>query len=120
MSKQLTRLVSCDLDKITKTTSEDGDIIESSMKVGTYSIMCQELNDEVSANVYGANLNKIRRISSVHNILEILLRSKLNNSSDNISKYRITFNGDTYKITDVKSKYIDIEWINTNGEQFSR
>lgn len=119
MSKQLTRLISCDLDKITKTTSDDGDLIESPMKVGTYSIMTQELTDEVSANVYGANLNKIKRISSVHNILEILLRSKLNNSSDNISKYRIIFNGEVYKITDVKSKYIDIEYLGTDGSKLS-
>lgn len=119
MSKQLTRLVSSDLLKISKQTTPDGDYEETSLKVGTYSIMCQELNDEVSANIYGANLNKIKRISSVHNLLEILLRSKLNNSEDNISKYRITFNGDLYKITDVKSKYIDIEAIGSYNEPTS-
>ena len=111
MSKQLTRLISCDLFKVLQVQTPDGDVSNIQSKEGTYSIVYQELADEVSANIYGANLNKIRRISSVNNLLEILLRSKLNNTSDNISKYRITFNDDTYKITDVKSKYIDIERI---------
>lgn len=119
MSKQLTRLISCDLNKVTKITTSDGDRTETSMKVGTYSIITQELSDEISANIYGANLNKIRRISSVHNILEILLRSKLNNSQDNISKYRIIFNGEVYKITDVKSKYIDIEYVGSDDNKIS-
>ena len=69
----------------------------------------KELNDNVSATIYGADINKILRISSVNKILEILLKEKLNNSSDNISKYRISYDTSKYKVKDVKSKYIDIE-----------
>lgn len=111
MSKQLIKLKGCELYKVTPTSTDDGDITESYTKVGDYSITIQELTDTVSASVYGANINKMLKISSVHQILEILLKSKLNNSSDNISKYRIYFDNIYYKIVDVKSKYIDIERI---------
>lgn len=111
MSKQLIRLKSCELYKVTPTSTDDGDITESYDKIGDYKITTQELSDNVSASVYGANITKMLKISSVHQILEILLKSKLNNSSDNVSKYRILLDNIYYKIVDVKSKYIDIERI---------
>lgn len=107
--KQLTRLESIQLYSLGKTTLPDGDTQETETLVGNYKVVAQELNDNVSATIYGANINKIIRISSVNKILEILLKEKLNNTSDNISKYRITYGTSKYKIVDVKSKYIDIE-----------
>jgi len=107
--KQLTRLESIDLYKIGKETLPDGDSQETETLIGSYKIIAQELNDNVSATIYGADINKILRISSVNKILEILLKEKLNNTSDNISKYRIHYGDSSYKVKDVKSKYIDIE-----------
>lgn len=107
--KQLTRLESVNLNKIGKETLPDGDFKEIETLVGSYKVIIQELNDDVSATIYGADVNKILRISSVNKILEILLKEKLNNTSDNISKYRISYNNSSYKVKDVKSKYIDIE-----------
>ena len=107
--KQLTRLESIDLYKVGKETLPDGDSQETETLIGTYKVITQELNDNVSATIYGADINKILRISSVNKILEILLKEKLNNTSDNISKYRFHYNNSIYKVKDVKSKYIDIE-----------
>ena len=102
--KQLTRLESIKLYRIGKETLPDGDVQETETQIGTYKVVIQELNDNVSATI-----NKILRISSVNKILEILLKEKLNNTSDNISKYRISYGTSKYKVKDVKSRYIDIE-----------
>ena len=107
--KQLTRLESIDLYKIGKEILPDGDSQETEILLGSYKVVIQELNDNVSATIYGADINKILRISSVNKILEILLKEKLNNTSDNISKYRISYGSSEYKVKDVKSRYIDIE-----------
>lgn len=107
--KQLTRLESIELYRIGKETLPDGDVQETEIQIGTYKVVIQELNDNVSATIYGADINKILRISSVNKILEILLKEKLNNTSDNISKYRISYGTSKYKVKDVKSRYIDIE-----------
>ena len=107
--KQLTRLESIKLYRIGKEILPDGDSQETEILVGSYKVVIQELNDNVSATLYGADINKILRISSVNKILEILLKEKLNNTSDNISKYRISYGTSKYKVKDVKSKYIDIE-----------
>lgn len=109
--KQLIKLTNCELYKIVKTRTPDGDYADVQNKVGDYKVTTQELTDNVSANIYGANITKMLRISSIHKILEILLKSKLNNTSDNVSKYNISLDGILYKIVNVKSKYIDIERI---------
>jgi hypothetical protein len=95
--------------KLNKITLDDGDSKEEESNIGNYKVIVQEVNDKVSANIYGANINKMLRVSSVNRILEILLKEKMNNSSDNISKYRLSYEDSKYKIIDVKTKYIDIE-----------
>lgn len=107
--KQLTRLRIATLYRVTKIPLSNGDIEEQLTNIGNYKIITQELNDAVSATVYGADINKVLRIASVNKVLEILLKEKLNNTADNISKYRISYDNTMYKITDVKTKYIDIE-----------
>ena len=111
MSKQLIRLKSCELFKVVPTTLDDGDITDDYQSQGSYKVNVQELSDDVSASIYGADITKMLRISSINRILEILLKSKLNNTSDNISKYQILYDSSYYKIRNVKSKYIDIERI---------
>lgn len=107
--KRLINLESVDLYKLSKITLDDGDSQETESNIGSYKVIVQELNDKVSANIYGANITKMLRMGSVNRILEILLKEKLNNSTDNISKYQISYGDSKYKIVDVKSKYIDIE-----------
>ena len=82
MSKQLTRLKDCNLIKVSKESTDDGDFTEELSNVGVYSIITQELTDAVSATIYGSNISKMVRISSVHRLLEILLKSKVNNTED--------------------------------------
>ena len=107
--KQLTRLESIELYRIGKETLPDGDVQETETQIGTYKVVIQELNDNVSATIYGADINKILRISSVNKILEILLKEKLNNTFDNISKYKISYGNNKYKVKDIKTRYIDIK-----------
>lgn len=108
--KQLTRLETIKLYKENVNTLEDGDFEKQLEEVGSYKVISQELDDNVSATVYGSDLDKMIRISSVNKILEILLKSKMNNTEDNITKYKLSFdNTNFYKIKIVKSKYIDIE-----------
>lgn len=107
--KRLINLESIELYKLDKIILDDGDSKEEETNIGSYRVIVQEVNDKISANIYGANINKMLRIGSVNRILEILLKEKVNNSSDNISKYRISYGDSKYKVVDVKSKYIDIE-----------
>ena len=107
--KRLINLESIELYKLDKIILDDGDSKEEEINIGSYRVIVQEVNDKISANIYGANINKMLRVGSVNRILEILLKEKVNNSSDNISKYRISYGDSKYKVVDVKSKYIDIE-----------
>jgi hypothetical protein len=105
---QLRYLKSVDLKKATKTKQTNGTYIDVLTLVSSYSIQTQELNDDVSVSVYGADLFKITRIKSVNRELEVYLKSKLNNEDDNISKYYIIMDGTQYKIKSVRENWIDI------------
>jgi hypothetical protein len=105
---QLRYLKSVDLKKATKTKQSNGTYIDTLTLVSSYSAQTQELNDEVSVSVYGADLYKITRIKSVNSELEVYLKSKLNNEDDNISKYYIIMDGTQYKIKSVRENWIDI------------
>lgn len=105
--KQLIRLKNIDLYKITQTQSSDGDFIKTSSLVNSYKAAIEELRDEISATVYGSDINKMVRFSSVKHELEDYLYSKLNNTSDNISKYEIRYGQNKYNISNLTHKYID-------------
>lgn len=108
---QLSRLKSVILKVSTKTKQANGSSIETYTKVADYKVILQELVDEVSASIYGANLNKTYRVSSPRQTLEIYLQSKLNNTSDNISKYFLFIGNKQYKIVSVKEHWVDIEFV---------
>ncbi len=114
---QLRYLKSVDLKKATKTKQPNGTYTETLTLVSSYSIQTQELNDDISVSIYGADLNKITRIKSVNRELEVYLKSKLNNDSDNISKYFIIMDGTKYKIKSVRENWIDIELIGKYEEE---
>lgn len=76
-----------------------------------YSIQTQELSDEISASIYGANIYKMLRIRSVNKELENYLYDKTNNKQDNISYYYIFIKNRKYKIKAVNQSGIDLELI---------
>lgn len=97
------------LKKATKTKQPNGTYIESLENIKIYRVQIQELNDEISASVYGADVYKMIRIKSIRNELENYLYEKVNNKQDNISNYYININNRTYKIKSVNQRGIDLE-----------
>lgn len=98
-----------ELKKATKVKQDNGVYIDSYESINNYYTQKQSLADEVSATIYGANLNNILRLKSTDRSLEDYLKSKLNNQQDNISKYFIFIDNIQYKIIAVNDEYIDIE-----------
>ena len=107
--KQLRYLVDIELDKETKTKQSNGLKISSYEKVQDYKVQVQELTDQISASIYGADVNRMYRVSSPHNALENFLKSKVNESSDNVSLYSLLLNGWRYRIVVVRNNWADIE-----------
>lgn len=99
------------LKKATKIKQENGTYIETLQDIKTYRIQYQELNDEVSASLYGANIYKMIRIKSVMQELENYLYTKVNNKQDNISFYYIFIKSRKYKIVSVNASGIDLELV---------
>ena len=99
------------LQKATRTKRANGTPEDTFQDIKQYKVQEQELNDEVSASVYGANLYKMTRIKSVRNELESYLYTKVNNKEDNISNYYIVIGNKKYKIKSVNAKGIDLELI---------
>lgn len=89
----------------------NGSRIEEYETIDIYEVQKQELDDQISASIYGANIVNMLRIKTPLSNLENLLKSKVNNTTDNISKYFIFMNETKYKIKSVNSKGIDIELV---------
>lgn len=86
--------------------------------IKVYNVQIQDLtDDEVSATIYGANINKMLRISSPLGNLEEYLLPKVDNKQDNISYYYIFIGNKTYKIVSVAEDRIDIELVNSSSIQ---
>ena len=109
--KQLRYLQEITLEKQTLEKQANGVKTAAYTEVGYYHIQVQELTDEISANVYGADVNRMYRISSPRYALEAFLFGKVNNTSDNISLYFVVLNGARYKIRVVRKHWIDIELL---------
>ena len=114
---QLRYLKDVDLKKATKEKQPNGTYIETLTLINSYSIQKQDLNDDVSASVYGADINKISRIKSVNRELEQYLKPKVSNDNDNVSKYYIIMDDTQYKICSVRENWIDIEAIGKYEEE---
>lgn len=99
------------LKKVSSVKQPNGSRVEEYTPVDTYKVQKQELDDEISANIYGASIVNMLRIKSSTNILETYLKDKLNNTTDNISKYYIFIDDFKYKIKAVNSKGVDIELV---------
>lgn len=109
--KQLRYLEDAYLYKATYQKQTNGANTETYVQEGWYLVQKQELNDQISASLYGARIRNMLRISSIGSMLESLLRSKTDTGSDNVSKYRIEIDGKKYKIVSVNYASIDLELI---------
>lgn len=99
------------LKKSVTVKQNNGSRIEEYKTLKKYQVQKQELDDQISASIYGASIVNMLRIKTPLLNLENLLKSKLNNTTDNISKYFIFYSGNKYKIKSVNSKGIDIELV---------
>lgn len=97
--------------KATKLKQPNGTYIETLEDIKTYRVQEQNLNDEISASIYGANVYKMIRIKSVRLELEDYLYSKANNKQDNISNYYVFIKNRKYKIVSVNPSGVDLELI---------
>lgn len=104
---QLRYLNKAALYKITKEKQPNGSYINRYNFIKMFSVQEQEISDEISVSIYGADLNRIIRIKSINSELEKHLKPKMVNESDNISKYIIVIDDLSYSIKTVKS-FIDI------------
>ena len=77
------------LKKAITVKQENGSRIEEYEDINEYQVQIQEVDDQVSASIYGASIIKMLRIKSSLSKLENYLETKLNNTTDNISKYYI-------------------------------
>lgn len=108
---QLRYLENVILKKATKITQTNGVKMNTYEEIKTYKIQKQDIEDEISATIYGADINEMIRISSIRYELEQYLETKNNNTGDNVSKYYIFYKGFIYKIVSVKEHWIDMRRI---------
>lgn len=99
------------LKKGTKAKQKNGSYLETYEKIKDYQVQINELDDEISASIYGANLVNMLRIKSPLSQLETFLKAKLNNKADNISQYFIFIDDSKYRIKSVNSKGVEIELV---------
>ena len=97
--------------KITKAKQSNGTYLKYETEVKKYKVQAQELTDEVSVSMYGANIFKMLRIRSVDFKLEEYLYEKTNNKADNVSMYELKLGQYQYRIKAVNKKGIDLELI---------
>ena len=106
---ELCKLEKVTLKKANKEKQTNGVYKDTYFIIDIFDVWIQSLDDEVSANIYGANLYKVKRLKTPKKDLETFLISKTNNSNDNISKYVIEYDDNLYKINDAKKSGVTIE-----------
>lgn len=107
--KLLRYLIDSELSVSVSEKQPNGVYIKSLKNLGNYKVQKQNLTDEISASIYGADINKMLKISTPLGNLEKLLLDKVDNEEDNISLYFITINNTRYKIKSVTDDSITIE-----------
>lgn len=112
--KQLRRLSEVTLQTSAKQKQENGATITTYANQDNYNVIIQEITEEMYATIYGANITNMLRISSVQQLLEHFLKSKSNDTPDNITKYFILIGDKRYKVKAVTSNWVDIEFYETN------
>lgn len=106
---QLRYLQRATLKEAVKVKQKNGSSISKYKDIKDYNFIQQDLTDEVSASIYGADINKMMRIRTPRAELENYLLPKVNNTSDNISNYFIFIDNVGYRIKAVTKAKIDID-----------
>ncbi len=104
-------LQEAELVKSTNVKQANGTYIKSFTHIEDYKVQKKNLNDEVDATIYGANIVKMLNITSPLGDLEKYLMTKVDNKEDNISLYFIMLNNTRYKINSVIESGITIERV---------
>lgn len=97
--------------KTEKVKQNNGTYINDYTEIDNYKVQAQRLSDEISATIYGANINKMYKITSPLKDLENFLVSKVNNKQDNISLYFIEYKNSKYKVVSATEEMIEIELL---------
>lgn len=108
---EVNKLINATLKKSIEKKQTNGTRIKSYEKVKDYKVWQQSVDDEVNSQIYGANIYKVFKLKTPRKDLEAFLKSKTNNSTDNISKYFIFIDNNVYKVNDAKMSGITIERI---------
>ena len=98
-----------ELLKATNVKQDNGTNIKSFELVKKYKVQKNNLDDEVNATIYGADIVKMWNISTPLKDLEKYLIPKVDNKEDNISLYFIKLDNHRYRIKSVKESGIVIE-----------
>ena len=109
--KLLRYLETVGLYKIVKKKQPNGSYINDYELVKSYKVQKQNINDQVSATIYGASITKMFKISTPLLTLEKYLLPKVDNKEDNISLYTIKVDNNMYRIRSVLESGIEIERI---------
>ena len=99
------------LKKGNKKIQANGELVLEYETIKNYDVQIQNVEDSVSASMYGSDINKMLRLKSPNKLLENFLISKLNNKEDNISNYYIFLDDSVYKISAVNLYKVDVERI---------
>lgn len=102
------------IKKATRTKQANGRYIETLKEVERFVIQEMEIDDTISASIYGANINRMLRVRSPMKKLEAYLNTKVTNKQDNISYYYVFIDAKKYKIVSVNSKGVDLELVTQN------
>lgn len=106
---QLRYLETVSLNERNREISPNGSLVETYPKIEYYQVQVQDINDEVSASIYGADMNHMIRVASPHQRLEKLLKTKVNFTADNVTNYCIQRGSFIYEIVSVKEHFIDLK-----------
>ena len=98
-----------DLLKSTNVKQPNGTYIKDFDKITSYKIVKKDLNDQISATIYGANIDKMLSVSTPLGDLEKFLLTKVNNKQDNISLYFIEIDEVKYKVKSVTDYNVIVE-----------
>lgn len=109
--KLLRYLKKVDLYKAERIKQPNGSYISKNKLVKSYKAQVQNINDQVSATIYGAGITKMLKLSTSLLSLEKYLMPKVDNKEDNISLYYIKVDNAMYKIKSVLENGIEIERI---------
>lgn len=109
--KLLRYLKEVNLLKSTNIKQPNGTFKKTFDIINSYKVSIKTLDDEVNATIYGANIEKMKSISTALSDLENYLIPKVDNEEDNISLYFIQIDRTRYKINSVTSNEVKIERV---------